>query len=85
MDRSIRVTFRRLVNSGMKKLITGLILISLLSTTGCILIGQPPEYSVGNPVAVPDGSGGIVVAYQINQGNGRTTYFQSILQNSVTY
>jgi hypothetical protein len=29
-------------------------------------------------VAFPDGSGGIVVAYQINQGNGRATYLQRL-------
>jgi hypothetical protein len=66
------------MKSGIKSLITGLMLSGLLLTTGCIINGQPPEHSVGNPVAVPDGSGGIVVAYQINQGNGRATYLQRL-------
>ena len=34
--------------------------------------------SVGKPSAIPDGSGGIIIAYQVNEGDGRTTYVQRL-------
>lgn len=41
----------------MRKLLAGLVLITLLLITGCI-DSRPPDYSAGNPYAIPDGSGG---------------------------
>ena len=61
----------------MKKLITGLILLVLPLITGCI-DSRPPEYSVENPCAIPDGSGGVIVAYQVNNGNDAGTYVQRL-------
>ncbi len=60
----------------MKKLIP-LLLISLILVTGCIN-GRPPEYSVSNPRAVPDGSGGVVVACQVNNGREMHTFIQRL-------
>lgn len=53
-----------------------IISISLLST-GCGP-GRPSAYSVDNPTMIPDGSGGIIVAYQINKGDDMTTYLQRL-------
>jgi len=61
----------------MKKLITGLILIILTLVTGCI-DGRPPEFPVANPYTVPDGSGGVIVAYQVNDGSDAKTYVQRL-------
>jgi hypothetical protein len=61
----------------MKKLITGLILIILTLVTGCI-DGRPPEFPVANPYTVSDGSGGVIVAYQVNNGSDAKTYVQRL-------
>jgi len=46
------------------------LIISSMLLAGCPSIdGRPPEYSIDNPYAVPDGSSGIVVSYQVNSGN----------------
>jgi hypothetical protein len=65
----------------MRKLITVLALVLILgviiSLCGCPTIdGRPPEYSVSNPFAILDGSGGVIVAYQVNNGNEVNTYLQ---------
>jgi len=48
----------------MKKLLAGLIFTTLLFITGCSIgeTGKPPEFSVSNPYAIPDGSGGVIVS-----------------------
>jgi hypothetical protein len=69
----------------MKKLIPVLILISLLLVAGCPSInGRPPEFSVSNPNIVPDGLGGLIVAYQVNEGNTGFTYLQRLGVNGDT-
>lgn len=63
----------------MKKLIPVLILIGLLLVTGCSSEnGGPPKFTVINPNVIPDGSGGFIVAYQINNERERTTYVQRL-------
>ena len=72
----------------MKKLVSfySIVLILLMLAVpmfsvgcGCPTIdGRPPEYSVANPYAVPDGSGGTIVAYQINNSNEANTYIQRL-------
>lgn len=64
----------------MKKLLAGLIFTTLLFITGCSIgvTGKPPEFSVSNPYAIPDGSGGVIVSYQINNGNDIRTYVQRL-------
>jgi hypothetical protein len=67
----------------MKKLIAGLVAVLalgvLISLCGCPTVdGRPPEFSVANPCAVPDGSGGTIVAYQVNSGNEVNTYVQRL-------
>jgi len=59
----------------MRKLLAGLVLITLLLITGCI-DSRPPDYSAGNPYAIPDGSGGVITAYLVNSGNEAVTYVQ---------
>jgi len=49
----------------------------LALVTGCIS-GRPPEFSVDNPYAIPDGSGGAIVAYQVNYGQEMHTYVQRL-------
>lgn len=56
-------------------------LVMLILITGCpglVTNGGPPEYSVCNPSMLPDGSGGIIVAYQVNRGNSGSTYLQRL-------
>ncbi len=60
-----------------------LILISLFITTilisGCSCpSGRPPDRNVINPVVIPDGVGGHIVAYQKNMGKGPITYLQRL-------
>lgn len=65
----------------MKKLIVlALVTVVLLFITGCPAIGpgSPPEYSVCNPSMLPDGSGGVIVAYQVNRGNSSSIYLQRL-------
>lgn len=38
----------------------------------------PPEFAVSNPNVIPDGSGGFIIAYQVNKGHDRTTYVQRL-------
>jgi len=65
----------------MRRLIAGLILIIVISLLmGCI-DGRPPEYSVGNPYAILDKTGGVIVAYQVNTGNEAKTYIQRFSAN----
>jgi hypothetical protein len=63
-------------------LIVVLLSVSLLFITGCPGIaigpGSPPEYSVCNPNMLPDGSGGVIVAYQVNRENSEATYLQRL-------
>ncbi|MFC1946379.1 hypothetical protein ACFLXY_00510 [Chloroflexota bacterium] len=62
-------------------LITGLMVIMLPLITGCpglAIDGRPPEYSVCNPSMLPDGSGGVIVAYQVNRGNSGSIYLQRL-------
>jgi hypothetical protein len=66
----------------MKKLliITSMMII-LFFTTGCpglVTNGGPPEYSVCNPSMLPDGSGGVIVTYQVNRGNSGSIYLQRL-------
>ena len=64
-----------------KLLIMALLSIGLLLVTGCpglVTNGGPPEYSVSNPSMLPDGSGGVIVAYQVNWGNSSSTYLQRV-------
>jgi len=65
----------------MKKLTAGLVAMLtlgiLISLCGCPTIdGRPPEFSVANPYAVSDGDGGVIIAYQVNNGNEVNTYLQ---------
>jgi len=51
----------------------------IIGLCGCPTIdGRPPEYSVENPCAIPDGSSGAIVAYQVNNGNEASTYVQRL-------
>jgi len=62
-----------------KRLILAPMTVILLLITGCpglVTNGGPPEYSVGNPSMLPDGSGGLIVAYQVNRGNSGSIYLQ---------
>jgi hypothetical protein len=61
----------------MRRVIACLILIILPLLAGCIN-GRPPEFSVSNPYAIPDGSGGVIVAYQVNNGQETHTYVQRL-------
>lgn len=55
---------------------------TLILMPSCIAIdGRPPEYSVHNPNAIPDGAGGVIVAYQTNSRNRETTYLQRLEVN----
>ena len=49
----------------------------LLFASSCVLI-SPSFSSVTIPFGVADGSGGIVLAFQINHGSGRMTYAQCL-------
>ncbi len=66
----------------MKKLVTIaaiMLLICLLFLTGCPSVnGRPPEFPVANPYAIPDGSGGVIVAYQVNKGSYANAYVQRL-------
>jgi hypothetical protein len=57
----------------MKKQIVLILLVTFLLFIGCGIDRRPPEYSVHNPNAVPDGFGGVIVTYQMNIGNKATT------------
>ncbi|HEY77911.1 MAG TPA: hypothetical protein G4O09_02245 [Dehalococcoidia bacterium] len=67
----------------MKKLIAGLAVIitlgMIISLCGCPKIdGRPPEFSVSNPHAIPDSSGDVIVAYEVNNGKEANTYVQRL-------
>ena len=62
----------------MKKTIAVMVaLYTISSIAGCI-DGRPPQYSIANPRAVPDGEGGAVVACQVNNGQEKHTYIQRL-------
>jgi len=65
----------------MKKLMVGLILVFLALGTGCIT-GRPPEFPVANPYTVQDGAGGVIIAYQVNNGREIHTYVQRLNRQS---
>jgi hypothetical protein len=58
-------------------LLSGLMVTIFLLFSGCTC-QRPPAYRIGNPVMIPDGFGGIIVAYQINKGDDLTTYLQRL-------
>jgi len=64
----------------MKKLTTIMVLTFMVMVTGLYgcLTGRPPEFSVSNPNAIPDGSGGVIVAYQVNNGKEANSFVQRL-------
>ncbi len=60
-----------------KTVIAGLLIIILAALSGC-LNSHPPEYSAANPCAMPDGTGGAYVAYEVNHGDNADLYLQRL-------
>ncbi len=62
----------------MKKTIAVMVALYIISSLAGCIDGRPPQYSIVNPCAVPDGEGGAVVAYQVNNGQERRTCIQRL-------
>ncbi len=63
-----------LLKSKAKQIVLTVVLGSLLFGAGC---PAPLSFSgIRNPNVAPDGAGGAIVTYQINEGDGRVTYVQ---------
>lgn len=77
--RLIKIAEIRLMSKVRTIFILGLVLGIMLLGAACSEgPSPPPAFGVSNPNVIPDGSGGIVVAYQVNKGHERTTFVQRL-------
>jgi hypothetical protein len=75
----------KVLKNSSASMITKIVILALLCFSFTISISvsgaKPPYLPTNNPVVVPDGSKGFIVAYQQNKGKGKKTYIQRISGN----